>query len=1565
MVNKKLIALAISSAFLMGCNGGSDSSEPIPPPPIVDPEVPEVIPPPVVDPEVPEVIPPPVVDPEVPEVIPPPVVDPEVPEVIPPPVVDPEVPEVIPPPVVDPEIPEIIPSATGIFSLNGDMNFGTSVICNNSPATEFVIKHGDTIICSFENIELATFTDVQLHTTKSSSKEKIKLLTLAQSDRFVAFADDLQRQNAVANTQALLNKMAVVSGKVIDFKLLAIDQLRFDNFYNTDDLLLPTAEFNVLISDKLDESTETDSKPSTHEPESQPVVTPGTSNDLNSHFVSANAEQNLSYQPTKVILTEGFLRDLDSQPVVGVDYYSPSGRGQTDADGKFSFSWGESVAFGIDTFELGELKANKTQFTVVDLAEGHAGRNIVRLLQRYSDPNSLDQIKITEQVHNVFAQYPNVINEALNIELSESVLLDNGTGLLTPVAGEFDKQFESGLAQQIDMAICGNNCQANVLFSPLSFPRTAAVVGKDIQLDINKLWGASSDAVKNGWKPVTKFHVFTDETWFYGSSGNARGQSAINISNRAFPILMARNDNNYWIKFGDKKAWDEKSLAYITEAPSTVVPENVAANTATFNLPFISIGELGAGKVMMVGNNRYNSILVCPDSYSWNDGVDNNGVCWQRKDRANDSEDMGNFFANTFRYLLGDSYINTTAPITVGTNISHVYFRQAGHQQIGRSAEFKVDKRFNLNIEQVTDFSSVDPGIMPLVILNGYEFSTITGSYTVPTVADINKPKLTEQDVSGLLSYVERGGNILIMESIASQPKDEFARLLDGAGIALNGHSVIANGPSFGYPDRVRAQREHGFWVIERYESVKDKVSGEIKPPYTIKDGIVIWDFIANHKPDDKPTLEVAKKVITNDEGKNETVVAFIDTYNKNPSEIDAEKQKLLAVFSDGEFGYQECRLNDYHYEVNCLEYRPGTGIATDGGMHTPRYQELDLNEATAKAMVKAADLGTNIERLYQHELYFRTKGHQGERLTSVDLNRIYQNMTVWLWNDLDYRYEPGANNDELGFERFTEFLNCYGDNAPSQTTCSAELGQSLVDNNMVYGANSDVNVEYQGWMNPSYPLNYMEKPLTRLMLGRSYFDLDIKADIRQYPGEAKGSSSAKVDVDLSSNTVAWYAGNRQSTGQWAVAHQPFTISVQGNSNPVTITVALADDLTGREKHELGLQRPPRVSKSFTLPAGGSTEFTAPYGGLIYVSGNETGKVSVNLNGTVDAPWYKNNAWVNNIESAGPIGEIESDSFIYTAASKNLQASNYGGKPQQFAQELDVFAEDLNEFYARDEVKGEGTGHHRKVTDATLPNNKHHVVNDVAISIGAAHSGYPVMNISFETNSSDIKMSPLNSWLLWHEVGHNAAEAPFSVEGSTEVTNNILALYMQDKHLGKMARVEQDIRIAPAFVNLEKPNAWAAGGNGERLVMFAQLKEWAETEFDIAKVITGKLPRYYVTDVDGMKGWNLFKLMHRLTRGGLEDNMQLPTPNACQSTQGLSKGDQLMVCASYAAQTDLSGFFSAWSPGSKAYMIPGATEPSYEGGVTSAGHAAVKALKLDEPKHDPLQINSVTVRQMN
>lgn len=94
---------------------------------------------------------------------------------------------------------------------------------------------------------------------------------------------------------------------------------------------------------------------------------------------------------------------------------------------------------------------------------------------------------------------------------------------------------------------------------------------------------------------------------------------------------------------------------------------------------------------------------------------------------------------------------------------------------------------------------------------------------------------------------------------------------------------------------------------------------------------------------------------------------------------------------------------------------------------------------------------------------------------------------------------------------------------------CRSE--KSLVDNNMIYGDGSSK----AGMMNPSYPLNYMEKPLTRLMLGRSRWDLNIKVDVEKYPGAvSEEGQNVTETISLYSNPTKWFAGNMQSTGLWA-----------------------------------------------------------------------------------------------------------------------------------------------------------------------------------------------------------------------------------------------------------------------------------------------------------------------------------------------------------------------------------------------------------------------------------------------
>ncbi|EHC5274306.1 lipoprotein metalloprotease SslE [Escherichia coli] len=1447
-------------------------------------------------------------------------------------------PEVKPDPTPNPE-PEPVPTKTGYLTLGGSQRV-TGATCNGESSDGFTFTPGEDVTCVAGNTTIATF---NTQSEAARSLRAVEKVSFSLEDAQELAASDNKKSNAVSLVTSSNSCPADTEQVCLTFSSV-IESKRFDSLYKQIDLA--PEEFKKLVNEEVENNAATDKAPSTHTSPVVPVTTPGTKPDLNASFVSANAEQFYQYQPTEIILSEGRLVDSQGYGVAGVNYYTNSGRGVTGENGEFSFSWGETISFGIDTFELGSVRGNKSTIALTELGDEVRGANIDQLIHRYSTTGQNNTRVVPDDVRKVFAEYPNVINEIINLSLSNGATLDEGEQVVN-LPNEFIEQFKTGQAKEIDTAICAktDGCNEARWFSLT----TRNVNDGQIQGVINKLWG-----VDTSYKSVSKFHVFHDSTNFYGSTGNARGQAVVNISNAAFPILMARNDKNYWLAFGEKRAWDKNELAYITEAPSIVRPENVTRETATFNLPFISLGQVGKGKLMVIGNPHYNSILRCPNGYSWEGGVDKNGQCT----RNSDSNDMKHFMQNVLRYLSNDKWTpDAKASMTVGTNLDTVYFKRHG-QVTGNSAEFGFHPDFaGISVEHLSSYGDLDPQKMPLLILNGFEYVTQVGGdpYAVPLRADTSKPKLTQQDVTDLIAYMNKGGSVLIMENVMSNLKEEsasgFVRLLDAAGLSMALNKSVVNNDPQGYPDRVRQRRATGIWVYERYPVVE----GEL--PYTIdsKTGKVTWKYQIDNKPDKKPKLEVASWQEEVD-GKQVTQFAFIDEADHKTTEsLDAAKKKILEKFK----GLEECKDSTYHYEINCLEYRPGTNVPVTGGMYVPRYTQLNLSADTAKAMVQAADLGTNIQRLYQHELYFRTNGRKGERLSSVDLERLYQNMSVWLWNEIEYSYDS-SKEDELGFKTFTEFLNCYANDAyTGGTQCSDELKKSLVDNNMIYGEKS---VNKAGMMNPSYPLNYMEKPLTRLMLGRSWWDLNIKVDVEKYPGAVSAEGEKVTEtISLYSNPTKWFAGNMQSTGLWAPAQKEVTIESSA-SVPVTVTVALADDLTGREKHEVALNRPPKVTKTYDLKANDKVTFKVPYGGLIYIKGNSPKNESAEFTftGVVKAPFYKDGEWKNALNSPAPLGELESDAFVYTTPKKNLEASNFTGGVAEFAKDLDTFASSMNDFYGRNDEDGK----HRMFTYKNLTGHKHRFTNDVQISIGDAHSGYPVMNSSFSTNSTTLPTTPLNDWLIWHEVGHNAAETPLTVPGATEVANNVLALYMQDRYLGKMNRVADDITVAPEYLEESNGQAWARGGAGDRLLMYAQLKEWAEKNFDIKTWYPdGNLPAFY-SEREGMKGWNLFQLMHRKARGDEVGKTKFGERNYCAESNG-NAADTLMLCASWVAQTDLSEFFKKWNPGANAYQLPGASEMNFEGGVSQSAYETLAALNLPKPQQGPETINQVTEHKMS
>ncbi len=183
-------------------------------------------------------------------------------------------------------------------------------------------------------------------------------------------------------------------------------------------------------------------------------------------------------------------------------------------------------------------------------------------------------------------------------------------------------------------------------------------------------------------------------------------------------------------------------------------------------------------------------------------------------------------------------------------------------------------------------------------------------------------------------------------------------------------------------------------------------------------------------------------------------------------------------------------------------------------------------------------------------------------------------------------------------------------------------------------------------------------------------------------------------------------------------------------------------------------------------------------------------------------------------------------------------------------------------------------------------------------------------------------------------------EVTVNVEASGEVVNP----------LGSMVRVKLDIQKAPLWLAHNKGHAWANADAGIRLVMFAQLKIWAESHFNVEEWYAKNrpdevLPAIYGTD----QGWNLFKLMHRLAR---ENDMNCVDSNSANA---------LGVCASYASGYNLSSFFMTWNAGETASTTPDG-EKLYTGGVTNDMVFTINGLSLPVPEVLPETMSSLAQR---
>ncbi|MGL5336863.1 MAG: SslE/AcfD family lipoprotein zinc metalloprotease, partial [Enterovibrio sp.] len=1199
------------------------------------------------------------------------------------------------------------------------------------------------------------------------------------------------------------------------------------------------------------------------------------------------------------------------------------------------FMWGDEITFGLDTFELGKVKGNQLTFTISDVTDSAIKKtNIENLILRYGQESS-QTIKIPQQVIEVFAQYPNEINSLIDLNLPNGGNLE-GSEFKLP--NDFNAQFENERTKEIDAQLKVSARSYNHIL-PYYAPKPRA--------------GHVTESLQKIFNNVTSFHVFHDNQGFYGASGFARGMRAINLSNRAFPVVMARSDINKWLPFGEKQAWTREKKPYLPFHPDFKMrPIPVLdKNNTTFNLPFVTAGEIGKGKMVVMGNSLYPSILSCPDAY-WASGdlrIDSQKkTCTVNNARGSDTRDdngnMKQFFDNLFAWFTPDMQKGT---VSVAHNIDEGTAALI-HTAQGRKYPFFISDEFKFaNVQKLSSgaFTGLDPANVQIVILQAYKPTEKADGTTWRFIADLEQPNLTQEDVTALIEYVNKGGNILLMDGIDDATNPEpIGRLVDAAGMSIGDDNVVPTEQSYcaeGYfcqpaLPNLHMKGQYDLITLERFPDDNGK------PPFTIETSSDGYADIVWNPPTNMPNLEIAtyEAPKLDENGKpiaNQMQTKYAHIFVKN------DEEKAAAIAEIQKYTKMPLCTDPYEYEFNCIEERSGHGFNTRGNYGRKDFDRYEISPDVVASMLKSANLGDNVQRLADHEIYFRTKGKSGARLSLVELNQAYDSLSTWLWNDNPYAYEENIQ-DELGFKTLVTYLNCYTsdkhDNGPA---CTPELKKALTDNQMLL---------QNGELNPSYPLNYTEKPLTRLFLGRSFWDHKITVDTSAYPGKSGGtptSGTVKIHVGAA-KAVTGTAGNMQSTGYWAPQLSDVTVS---GGVAAKIKVMLADDLTGKPEHETNLNRPPRMTKSFTHD-GNSTTFQVPYGGLIYIQPTVTldqpQVVNFELSGVEKAALWQDGSWQHSLnESSAPIAEFNSGSFIVTGAKNNFAQTDL----EPLADGLNFFAEAASDFYGRDETTP--NGQHRRFTYEELKGFQHRFTYDVQISIGAAHSGYPVMTSGFKATGNKLGLDPRDNWLLWHEVGHNLAAAPFSVTGGTEVTNNLLALYMQEMRENNpvMERVQSELPKMPTWLAENNTHAWANGNATSRLAMFAQLKIWASDNFNIDKWYAGSTkPAIYNDD----QGWNMFKLMHRKARGDVIGDQG---KNYCSKTQtNLKDADLLMVCASYVSGFDLSEFFSTWNPGESSNTLTDGRKV-YNGGISSAGKEVLSQLRLAKPTKSPSAISSL------
>ncbi|MBX7103178.1 MAG: M60 family metallopeptidase [Gemmataceae bacterium] len=373
-------------------------------------------------------------------------------------------------------------------------------------------------------------------------------------------------------------------------------------------------------------------------------------------------------------------------------------------------------------------------------------------------------------------------------------------------------------------------------------------------------------------------------------------------------------------------------------------------------------------------------------------------------------------------------------------------------------------------------------------------------------------------------------------------------------------------------------------------------------------------------------------------------------------------------------------------------------------------------------------------------------------------------------------------------------------------------------------------------------------------------------------PANAPRVTATKSYAVSSANAASQWL----STGLYAAPGEAVTVTVPAalvNAGWKVRVSSHSDDISEPITTAESYRRmPASISRDFSIAAT-TLDVGSVYGGMLYLvkpSTSGSANHSVTFANAVEAPTFilgttTDTQWIAGIrDQPAPYAELVGNKVIITLHSSDIRTLS---NPTSVVQYWDA------RITAQDFLGN-------SPNPRTYPER---INDDIQISAGWMHSGYPVM--AYANNLANmVDSDPGDDWGFVHEFGHNRQSGywTFSTEG--EVTNNIFGMYAFDSISGFGNTVPTD----------SWGEMWSSAGRSSRIASFiAGGRVRGDAGNDLATY--AQLRQSF--------GWTPFETFFRQYQTDLPAN--LPTSDQQERDQWVTRFSNIVG-------RDLSHFFQAW-----------------------------------------------------